>query len=111
MKTLSLKEPWAALVVEGRKTIELRSWTTPHRGPLLIHRSGPGGGIVGMVEVVDVFPIGSFEQFRALRDRHHAPDPFYQPKLFGWVLRNARPVPFIPCKGRLRLWEFSGPVD
>src|SRR5215208_4091525 len=34
---LSLKQPWAALLVSGRKTIEVRRWTTQHRGELLIH--------------------------------------------------------------------------
>lgn len=39
MKALSLHEPWASLVKEGRKTIETRSWQTRYRGPLAIHAS------------------------------------------------------------------------
>lgn len=38
-KAISLRQPWASLVVHGRKTIETRSWSTPYRGPLLIHAS------------------------------------------------------------------------
>lgn len=38
-KALSLLQPWASLVVHGRKTIETRSWSTKYRGPLLIHAS------------------------------------------------------------------------
>ena len=34
---LSLKQPWAALVVHGLKTIEIRSWPTARRGRILIH--------------------------------------------------------------------------
>ena len=34
---LSLKQPWAALLVHGRKTIEVRRWATKRRGPVLIH--------------------------------------------------------------------------
>src|SRR3954470_11772886 len=34
---LSLKQPWAALLAAGRKTIEVRRWTTRYRGELLIH--------------------------------------------------------------------------
>lgn len=39
MKTLSLYQPWATLVVIGAKRIETRSWCTDYRGPLLIHAS------------------------------------------------------------------------
>jgi activating signal cointegrator 1 len=39
MKAISLLQPWATLVVMGVKTIETRSWQTPHRGELLIHAS------------------------------------------------------------------------
>src|SRR6266446_3685372 len=37
MYALSLKQPWATLVVTGLKTIEVRSWPTARRGPILIH--------------------------------------------------------------------------
>jgi hypothetical protein len=37
MKALTLTQPWATLVAIGAKTIETRSWGTPHRGPLAIH--------------------------------------------------------------------------
>jgi ASCH domain-containing protein len=37
MKTLTVKQPWASLLVEGIKGIENRTWTTKHRGWLLIH--------------------------------------------------------------------------
>src|SRR5689334_13061968 len=47
MKTLSLLQPWATLVVTGVKKIETRSWQTNYRGPLLIHASlGKKGGIL-----------------------------------------------------------------
>ena len=39
MKTLSLKQPFAELVVSGKKTIELRKWNTKFRGKFLIHAS------------------------------------------------------------------------
>jgi hypothetical protein len=37
MRALSLWQPWATLLVGGRKRIETRSWPLKHRGPLLIH--------------------------------------------------------------------------
>src|SRR5713101_3076440 len=36
---LSLKQPWAALLVHGLKTIEVRKWPTTRRGRVLIHAS------------------------------------------------------------------------
>jgi hypothetical protein len=39
MKTISLLQPWASLVVLGKKKIETRSWDTKYRGPLLIQAS------------------------------------------------------------------------
>jgi hypothetical protein len=39
MKTLSVKQPWAWLLVTGVKDIENRSWYTSYRGPILIHAS------------------------------------------------------------------------
>ena len=37
MKAISLWQPWASAVAIGAKTIETRSWFTPHRGLLAIH--------------------------------------------------------------------------
>lgn len=37
MKALSLKHPWAFLVMIGWKTIETRTWKTNYRGTILIH--------------------------------------------------------------------------
>ena len=39
MKCLSLKQPFADLLVSGKKTIELRKWNTKFRGKFLIHAS------------------------------------------------------------------------
>jgi hypothetical protein len=39
MKTLSVIQPWASLILLGKKRFETRSWKTAHRGPLLIHSS------------------------------------------------------------------------
>ena len=40
MKTLSIRQPYAALICRGIKKIEKRSWDTKYRGKLLIHASG-----------------------------------------------------------------------
>lgn len=69
MKALSVMQPWASLLVNGTKTIELRTWSTPYRGPLAIcagvrvdprgarHPSnGPRGALLGEVVVTAVRP-------------------------------------------------------
>ena len=37
MKSISLWQPWATLIAVGAKTYETRHWSTPYRGPLIIH--------------------------------------------------------------------------
>ena len=39
MKILSVRQPWAWLIVAGYKPVENRTWRTSYRGPLLIHAS------------------------------------------------------------------------
>jgi len=37
MKCLSVSQPYADLIVKGKKTIELRTWNTKFRGEFLVH--------------------------------------------------------------------------
>lgn len=37
MKVLTIKEPWASLIINGYKKYEFRSWKTNYRGKILIH--------------------------------------------------------------------------
>jgi activating signal cointegrator 1 len=37
MRALSLWQPWASLIADGRKKIETRHWEMLYRGPLAIH--------------------------------------------------------------------------
>ena len=37
MRAITIRQPWAELIVRGDKDVENRSWRTRHRGPLLIH--------------------------------------------------------------------------
>lgn len=37
MKALTIKEPWASLIINGYKKYEFRSWKTNYRGKILIH--------------------------------------------------------------------------
>ena len=37
MRVLTIKEPWATLIIEEYKQYEFRSWKTNYRGKILIH--------------------------------------------------------------------------
>jgi hypothetical protein len=65
MRVLSVRQPWADLIASGRKTLEVRSWSTAYRGPLVIAAAQRPWGqarvdasrcgvLVCLVELVDV---------------------------------------------------------
>ncbi|MGE5519226.1 MAG: ASCH domain-containing protein [Candidatus Dadabacteria bacterium] len=138
MKVLSLLQPWATLVVMGLKTIETRSWSTNHRGPLLIHaslgRAGalvalespfdmyinnfdslPFGAIIGQVNLDDVLRVEqlffSAEEINRLSLEERAFGD-YSPGRYAWLLSDAKVfVRPIPIKGSLNLWNYSGPLS
>jgi hypothetical protein len=56
MKAISLWQPWASLIVHGKKKIETRHWSTNYRGPLLIHAAKKKDGTAGMDEA-DIAPL------------------------------------------------------
>lgn len=117
MKALTITNPWAWLVVYGFKPIENRDWQISYRGPLVIHagrkcgqeqqdaymhvqhqfphirmpklRDMPGGGIVGLVELVDVVTVSDSPWFRGK---------------FGHVFANPRPCQFMPMLGKQGLF-------
>lgn len=62
MKALSLWEPWATLMDEKYKRIETRSWSTKHRGELLI--------CAAKVKHPDGFALWSSEQRNGGLPRH-----------------------------------------
>ena len=116
MKALSIRQPWAWLIIAGHKDIENRSRNTRYRGQLLVH-AGRGwarmpideiekrfrlkipaeklmrGGIIGVVELVDVVT------------KHQS--RWFDGDGFGWVLKNPKPLPFRKMDGRLGLFEVS----
>lgn len=69
VKTLSVIEPWASLLIEGLKTFETRSWNTKHRGRLAIHASKR---IPPDVRAMII--LGEHPTVRALMQRWQLPD-------------------------------------
>ena len=72
-RALSVRQPWAELILAGRKRFELRSWRTHYRGPILIHaglrvdseavvsaglqeKALETGALIGVAELVDCRP-------------------------------------------------------
>jgi predicted transcriptional regulator len=117
MKTLSLKQPFAELVVSGKKTVELRKWNTKFRGEFLIHASLtphsesmkrfgyselPLGYIIGKAKLVDVKEYSSDEEFWKDRKKHLASKEFGR---YGFILKDAERLPLKECKGKLGFWE------
>lgn len=121
MKALSFRQPWAELVLQGHKTMDLRTYTTHYRGRLAIHASQTverdsclqhdlepadcqTGGVVGTVELVDVAPLDE-AAYEAHRDEHLA-GRRYRPGLYGWILADPERLPqMVPARGRTNLFN------
>jgi hypothetical protein len=121
MKVLSLKQPFAELILQGKKTIELRKWNTKFRGEFLIHSSkSPDknamekfgfkdllcGFILGKANLLDVKHYETEKEFNADKNKHLADSGWGE---YGFILedieqfRNPK-----PAKGALGFWDFEG---
>ena len=122
MKCLSVSQPYADLIINGKKTIELRTWNTKFRGEFLIHApikikddacdrldidksNLRTGVIIGKVEIYDVKSYDSLEELKRDYDKHLATEEFFRHR-YGFLLKNhqALRVP-IPYKGSLGFFE------
>ena len=110
---ISVRQPWAWLIIHAGKDIENRNWSTKVRGRVLIHAAkgmtadeyahvgdflrGSGvalpdykdlqrGGVIGSVEIVDCVTESN--------------SPWFFGR-YGFVLRDPQPLPFYPCRGQL----------
>ena len=121
MKALSIRQPWASLILKAGKDIENRCWPTKFRGRILIHaakgctrqefedalcfaedaidrpinadlKTLHRGGIIGSVEIVDCVSASD--------------SPWFVGE-FGFVLRDPQPLPFTPWKGQLGFFEVN----
>jgi predicted transcriptional regulator len=119
MKALSLKQPYAELILQGKKKIELRNWNTNFRGEFFIHASKkpdkesmkkfgfselPLGCIVGKVTLSYVKKYLDEAEHQKDKDLHLASSYWGN---YGFVLENPLRVDKIPSKGKLGFWEFN----
>jgi hypothetical protein len=118
VRGLTIRQPWAELILRGRKPYELRSWATKYRGPLLIHSAAKvdredaiamglnpdklvAGAFVGIASLTEVRPYTRTDA--RLLKRNRAGWGWY-PDLFSWVLTKQRRIsPPIKAKGKLGL--------
>ena len=118
MKVITLYQPWAILIRDGRKLIETRSWTTKHRGILGIHAGKtvdtracetfgydpytvPTGAILCTVNLYDVI---EFPSNKVVPDLYGD----YSHGRFGWMLKDVKVLePPIPAKGQMGLWNWD----
>ena len=127
MKCLSVSQPFAHLIVSGKKTIELRNWKSNYRGEILVHaplrirkedckrlrisEKLPTGVIVGKVEIVDVKKYNSAKEVKADRKFHLASGKFNDRK-YGFILKKPKQfrIP-IPWKGQLGFFDVDLPKE
>jgi predicted transcriptional regulator len=123
MKCLSVCQPFAKLIVQGKKTIELRKWNTKFRGEFLVHAPQKirlddckrlkiktkmtVGAIIGKVELVDVKEYESSTQIKIDSKKHLALNDISENK-YGFILQNPKELKIpIPCSGQLNFFEFK----
>lgn len=128
---LSIKQPWAALLVSGRKTIEVRSWATRLRGRVLIHAARVpdarpeawnwvtddirhltqcGGGIIGEAQLVDCISYPDLKVFTADAEKHLNVAEWFQPRgLYGFVFDRIQEQPFWKVTGNVRFFTVEEP--
>jgi len=120
MKALSLKQPWADLVLSGRKIIELRKWNTNFRGEFYIHASRipdkeamkkfgfkdlPCGFILGKANLMDVKIYDNEKEFLRDSDRHLASNMKFGK--YGFIINNVKKIEPTEHKGKLGFFEIS----
>ena len=92
MKCLSVSQPFADLIISGKKTIELRNWNTNFRGEFLIHspikirtedckrlkitKKLVTGAIIGKAELYDVKKYNSSKEVKKDQKFHFASKKF-----------------------------------
>lgn len=125
MKVLTVKEPWASLIINGYKKYEFRSWKTNYRGKLLIHAGKTlekdvlprfscynieysSGAIIGEVDLVDCIEVD--EEFNNKLEKIN-PVVYGRSKHirnYAWKLDNVKKYKTpIYVKGKLGLWNYD----
>ena len=130
MKVLSIKEPYATLIMKNKKRIETRSFKTNYRGELYIHASASKitkkvrdnkeimslldsqdfnyGAIICKCNLVDCVYMTK-EYVNNIKNNHQeyiCGD--YQEGRYAWILEDITPLAKpIKAKGQLGIWNYK----
>ena len=125
MKVLTIKQPWASLIVDGYKKYEFRSWKTKYRGKILIH-AGMSlekdmeervkdynldytlGASIGEAELVDCILVDKEfnEELRKINPIVYGKSNHVEK--YAWKLINIKKYKEpIYIKGKLGLWNYG----
>ena len=130
MKVLTIKQPWASLIMLGLKKYEFRSWKTDYRGELLIHagkgidkdgmerlkryipENMPTEKILGKVKLIDCIKTSSefYDKVQKENKDIYAKSVFNQDYAWQMEVIEVYDNP-IKVKGKLRLWNYEGGVN
>ncbi len=124
MKVLTIREPWASLIINGYKKYEFRSWKTNYRGVVLIH-AGKGidrdmlyiadeykinicpGEILGEVNIIDCIKVDNKFNQVLKKDNSLVYHGDYCDN-YAWEIENVKKYDMtIPVKGKLGLWNYD----
>jgi len=125
MKVLTVREPWASLIVNGYKKYEFRSWKTNYRGKILIHTSSLmdkdmldkfkdynldyiTGAIIGEAEIVDCILVDKEfnDELREINPVVYGRSNHVE--TYAWKLDNVKKYDkVIYTKGKLGLWNYE----
>lgn len=121
MKAITIKQPWASLIVHDIKDIENRTWKTNFRGRVLIHAGiarvnnslipkpafsdDKVCAIIGEMVLPQSTIIGSVEIVDCVQNH---PSIWAEKGVWNWVLAN--PIlfdkPIENVKGKLSFWDY-----
>jgi hypothetical protein len=119
-KALSVRQPWAWLIVHGMKDIENRNWAAhnpglKYRGHFYVHagqkcvtleerqhiRDWVWRRFGVRVPADDLLPLGGIVGQASIVDVvHSSASPWFMGP-YGLVLEHAQPLPFVRCAGKL----------
>jgi hypothetical protein len=122
MKAISIRNPFAQLIVHGYKPLEIRSKPTYYRGDILICASKTRVYWHELLHPKGVILTGDFDSYYAstgyaigivtiadCREFMEEDEPLawrkYEPNLFAYVLENPRKIKPFPVAGNLGLFN------
>lgn len=124
MKVLSIREPYASLILSGVKKIETRSWKTNYRGELYIHaslgKSSPSPEVMKLVShtnpgyiLCKAMLVDCIYMTKEYVEQMKKDNPTeylcgdYQEGRYAWVLDDVELVEPILVKGHLGIWNYD----